>query len=98
MGSILGLLGGGGSLLAVPIFVFGFHKPVELATSYSLIVVAVSALIGLVGYSKKGLVRYKEGFLFALLQCLAFGFQEYFYYPYCPIKFSLDGFLYLNRH
>jgi uncharacterized protein len=46
VGVVLGLLGGGGSLLAVPIFLYVFHVPPKSAIAMSLVVVGMSAFIG----------------------------------------------------
>ena len=46
MGFTLGLLGGGGSILSVPILVYGFKMTAIQATSYSLFIVGCSAFVG----------------------------------------------------
>jgi uncharacterized membrane protein YfcA len=46
VGLVIGLAGGGGSILTVPIFVYVFHIPTVLATTYSLFVVGSTSLIG----------------------------------------------------
>ncbi len=65
MGLTLGLIGGGGSILSVPIFVYLFAIQPSLATAYSLFVVGLSALIGAFGYAKQKLINYQTGILFA---------------------------------
>ena len=47
VGFVLGLLGGGGSILALPIFLEVFHEPSATAIAESLLVVAVGAGVGL---------------------------------------------------
>lgn len=66
MGLILGLLGGGGSMLTVPILFYIFKLPAVIATGYSLIVVGITSLIGAVHYGKDRLVEPKTAILFAL--------------------------------
>lgn len=46
VGISLGLIGGGGSILTVPILVYIFSVKPELATSYSLFIVGISSLFG----------------------------------------------------
>jgi uncharacterized membrane protein YfcA len=46
IGMTLGLLGGGGSILAVPALVYGLGQPVAQAVSTSLLVVGISAVAG----------------------------------------------------
>ncbi len=66
MGLTLGLLGGGGSILTVPILVYLFAiNPIE-ATAYSLFVVGLSAGIGAISYYKKKLIAFKVGIIFAV--------------------------------
>ena len=46
IGVTLGLIGGGGSILTVPILVYLFGMKPEMATSYSLFIVGITALFG----------------------------------------------------
>lgn len=46
IGIILGLIGGGGSILTVPILVYLLHINPVTATGYSLFVVGTSSLTG----------------------------------------------------
>ncbi|MBY0554736.1 sulfite exporter TauE/SafE family protein [bacterium] len=66
MGITLGLMGGGGSVLTVPIMVYLFGFTPTLATGYSLFVVGLTALIGSTLYIRKGEIDFKTGLLFAL--------------------------------
>lgn len=66
MGLTLGMIGGGGSILSVPIFVYLFSISPTVATAYSLFVVGLVALIGGVQNYFKGLVDLKTGVLFAV--------------------------------
>lgn len=66
MGTVLGLMGGGGSILSVPIFVYIFKIPPYQATAYSLFVVGLSALIGSLQYFRLNLVRVHTAINFAV--------------------------------
>lgn len=66
MGLSLGLIGGGGSILTVPILVYSFGTPPVLATSYSLFIVGMTAVFGGLTYLRKGEVDLRTGFIFAL--------------------------------
>ncbi len=46
IGISLGLIGGGGSILTVPVLVYLFHVDPVLATAYSLFIVGLSSLVG----------------------------------------------------
>lgn len=66
MGLSLGMIGGGGSILTVPILVYLFTVDPVLATAYSLFIVGLTALVGGFSYLKKGEVDLKTGFIFAV--------------------------------
>lgn len=66
IGFTIGLLGGGGSILAVPVFVYLFHIEPHTATSYSLFVVGVSSILATLQNLNKGIIQYKIGIAFAL--------------------------------
>jgi uncharacterized protein len=66
MGLSLGMIGGGGSILTVPILVYLFGKDPILATAYSLFIVGLTALVGGFSYLKKGEVDLKTGIIFAI--------------------------------
>ena len=63
-GLVLGLLGGGGAAISIPILHYVFHVPPSIATGYSLLIVGFTAMLGTVQNLRLGLVRYK-----ALLEC-----------------------------
>ena len=66
MGLSLGLIGGGGSILTVPILVYLFAINPITATAYSLFIVGITALVGGASYLKKKEVDLKTGFIFAI--------------------------------
>ena len=66
IGIVLGLIGGGGSILTVPILVYLLYLNPVTATAYSLFVVGTSALVGAIRNIQKGLVDFKTGIVFAI--------------------------------
>lgn len=64
VGVVLGLLGGGGSILALPIFLHVFGIPVKSAVPMSLVVVGMSALVGFAGHWRQGTVSLRIAGLF----------------------------------
>ena len=64
VGFVLGLLGGGGSVLAVPILVYALHVPVKPAIATSLIVVGLVAFIGFLSHVRQGTVATKVALVF----------------------------------
>lgn len=67
VGLVLGLLGGGGSLLAVPIFLYVFHVPPKPAIAMSLVVVGMSALVGFLTHWRQGTVNVRIAAMFGVL-------------------------------
>ena len=66
VGMTLAIIGGGGSILTVPILVYLFRFPADLSTSYSLFLVGISAAVGAVQYGKQGLIAYRTGAIFTV--------------------------------
>lgn len=74
VGVVLGVLGGGGSLLAVPIFLYVFHVPPKPAIAMSLVVVGMSALVGFITHWRQGTVTLRIAAAFGALAMIgAFG-------------------------
>ncbi|WP_397363032.1 sulfite exporter TauE/SafE family protein [Olleya sp. R77988] len=94
IGLVLGLIGGGGSILTVPILVYLlFINPVT-ATAYSLFVVGVSALVGAIRNMQKGLVDYRTAIVFAIPAFIAVYLTRKFLVPAIPDQlFSVGSFL-----
>lgn len=67
IGVSLGALGGGGSILAVPVLVFVAGQDPSAATTTSLVVVGVASLIGAYGHWRAGRVRVTQGLMFGLV-------------------------------
>ena len=63
----LGALGGGGSILAVPVLVFVAGQDPSAATTTSLVVVGVASLIGAYGHWRAGRVRVIQGLMFGFV-------------------------------
>lgn len=66
IGISLGLIGGGGSILTVPVLVYLFHIDPLLATSYSLFIVGATSAVGAVPYFKNNLVDFQTALYFGL--------------------------------
>src|ERR671913_1948388 len=66
IGLILGLLGGGGSILSIPILVYLFQFDAVLASAYSLFIVGVTSLVGAIPKYKDHLVNVRTGILFGI--------------------------------
>lgn len=71
VGVVLGLLGGGGSILAVPIFLYVFRVAPQPAFAMSLAVVGMSAFIGFLGHWRLGTVNLRVGVPFGAVAMVA---------------------------
>ncbi|KAB1231006.1 sulfite exporter TauE/SafE family protein [Chryseobacterium viscerum] len=84
IGVSLGLIGGGGSILTVPVLVYLFGIDVFLATEYSLFVVGISSLVGSVSYFKKGLVDFKMALVFGIPSVISIFLTRIYLLPFIP--------------
>lgn len=66
IGLSLGLIGGGGSILTVPVLVYLFGVGPELATAYSLFIVGATALVGAYPKWRAGQVNLKTAIVFGI--------------------------------
>lgn len=66
IGVSLGLIGGGGSILTVPVLVYIFNMGAAAATVYSLFVVGLTSAVGSVNYFKRGLINLKTALVFGI--------------------------------
>jgi uncharacterized membrane protein YfcA len=66
VGVVLGMLGGGGSILSIPILVYLFDVEPVPAQAYSLFIVGITSLVGAIPKYRENLVNLKTGFLFGI--------------------------------
>ncbi len=66
VGVSLGLLGGGGSILTVPILTYVLGMPPREAIAASLFIVGATSAVSMIGHAKAGRVRWKAGLLFGV--------------------------------
>lgn len=67
LGTVLGLLGGGGGILAIPLLVHLLGQSYLEASTTSLVVVTVGAMAGLIPHARAGRVDWRSGILFGIL-------------------------------
>lgn len=84
IGLILGLIGGGGSILTVPIFVYVFNIDAVTATALSLFVVGITSSVGSIGFVRQNLVNYRTALLFGLPSVLGILFSRRLVLPHLP--------------
>ncbi|HEY1037758.1 MAG TPA: sulfite exporter TauE/SafE family protein [Bacteroidia bacterium] len=98
IGFILGLIGGGGSILGVPVLVYVLHYSAEVATGYSLFIVGITALIGAFAFLKKGDVSLEAMLQFAIPSLLTVYSVRKFVIPKLPDVFFSIGDFAVSRH
>lgn len=93
IGLVLGLIGGGGSILTVPILVYALGFNPILATAYSLFVVGTTSLVGAVKNMIKGMVDFKTAIIFAIPAFIAVYLTRAFLIPAIPDElFTISDF------
>lgn len=98
IGVILGLLGGGGSILSIPILVYLFRIDAVMASAYSLFVVGVTSLIGAIPKYKDHLVNVQTGLLFGFPSIASIFITRKWIVPSIPdVLFQLGGFTLSKR-
>lgn len=91
VGLVLGLIGGGGSILTVPLLVYLLGYNPIVATAYSLFVVGASSMVGTYQKYKKGLVDFKTGLAFSFPSFIAVYLSRRYFVPGIPETFFKIG-------
>jgi uncharacterized protein len=84
IGISLGLIGGGGSILTVPVLVYLFAVEPLMATAYSLFIVGTTSLVGVYPKFKQGLVNLKTAAIFGIPSIAAVYATRLFVIPMIP--------------
>lgn len=92
IGISLGLIGGGGSILTVPVLVYLFNVDPVLATAYSLFIVGLSSLVGAFPKYKAGMIDLKTALVFGVPSIIAVFLTRKVLVPAIPATlFELAG-------
>ena len=89
MGATLSLLGAGGSILTMPILVYLFGIPAVEATSYSLLLVGLTALIGSIGYFRQGTIDLRTATIFGIPSVVGVLLARNYLLPTIPDQLDL---------
>jgi uncharacterized membrane protein YfcA len=84
IGIALGLIGGGGSILTVPVLVYLFRVEPVIATAYSLFIVGTTSLVGAVPKYRHGLVNLRTAIIFGIPSIIAVFVTRKFLVPLIP--------------
>ena len=91
IGISLGLIGGGGSILTVPVLVYFFSQSAELSTAYSLFIVGTTALVGGIRNAALGNVDYKTAVVFTIPAFIAVYLTRAYLVPAIPPEILTIG-------
>lgn len=97
IGLILGLIGGGGSILGVPVLVYLMGYGADEATSYSLFIVGTTSLIGAITYLRKGEISVEAILQFAIASLTTVFCVRKFLMPAIPQMIHVFDFA-ISKH
>jgi uncharacterized membrane protein YfcA len=84
IGISLGLIGGGGSILTIPLLVYLFHIQPTIATGYSLFIVGISSLAGAYNSYRNGNIHFKAVAYFGISSIITVVLIRRFLIPLIP--------------
>ncbi len=93
IGVVLGLVGGGGSILTLPVVNYFFGVSMLKATTYSLFIVGISSGVGVLRRIKTKEFSMKVGLLFVIPSTLVTVFIRNFVLPSIPADFEIAGYV-----
>ena len=94
IGISLGLIGGGGSILTVPVLVYLFRVQPIMATAYSLFIVGATSLVGSFPKYKRGEINLKTAIIFGIPSIVAVFATRAFIVPAIPDEiFNIGDFV-----
>ncbi|MFN5323312.1 MAG: sulfite exporter TauE/SafE family protein [Bacteroidota bacterium] len=84
MGLSLGLIGGGGSILTVPILVYLFQLDPVLSTAYSLFIVGLTSLVGSFSHMRMGNIDFRTAIVFGIPSIVSVYLTRLYLVPAIP--------------
>ncbi|MFD2513275.1 sulfite exporter TauE/SafE family protein [Pontibacter locisalis] len=97
IGLSLGLIGGGGSILTVPVLVYLIGLSPVISTAYSLFIVGLTSLVGSYKFYQKGLVSLKTAVVFGLPSIVAVFLTRRYLVPAIPENLFTVGDLVVTK-
>ena len=93
MGTVLSFLGAGGSILTLPILVYLFQIDIIQATTYSLLLVGLTAVFGCVASFKDKLIDFKTGIIFGIPSIIGVVLARKIVLPFLPDQILVGNFI-----
>ena len=84
IGISLGLFGGGGSILAVPVLAYIFSLDEKVATAYSLFIVGFAALVGGINQNRNNNVDWRTAIVFGIPSLIGVWIVRHYVIPVLP--------------
>ncbi len=97
IGVSLGLIGGGGSILAVPVLAYLFHLDEKMATAYSLFIVGLASLVGGLKKNKEKLVDWRTAIVFGIPAIVGVFLVRHYLIPALPDTLFTIGSVEVSR-
>ncbi len=97
IGIFLGLIGGGGSILTIPVLVYLFGIPPSLATGYSLFIVGCSSLAGALKNYRRNNVNLRAAFYFGITSIITVLLIRKLLLPVIPEQLFRVGTFYVTK-
>ena len=97
IGVSLGLIGGGGSILTLPVLVYLFSVDTVTATAYSLFIVGATSAVGSWSYFQKGLVDVKTAIVFGIPSIITVFLTRAYIVPAIPKNIMMIGAFALTK-
>lgn len=98
IGISLGLIGGGGSIITIPMLVYLFHIAPAAATTYSLFIVGTTSLVGGVRSAMNRMVDLKGAVLFSIPSTAAVFFTRHNLLPHIPDTIITTDYFSLTKN
>jgi uncharacterized membrane protein YfcA len=93
IGISLGLIGGGGSILTIPVLVYLFKIEPTTATAYSLFIVGFSSIVAVIPKYRHGLVHLKTAIIFGAPAIVTVFLTRKYIIPVIPTEiFTIYGY------
>jgi uncharacterized protein len=97
IGIVLGMLGGGGSILSIPILVYFFHLDVVTSSAYSLFIVGITSLVGAIPKYQEHLINLKTGIYFGVPSIVSIFCTRKWIVPAIPDFIPIGDFIMTKR-
>lgn len=97
IGLIMGLLGGGGSILTVPVFVYLLGFDSVIATAYSLFVIGITSIVGTGRNIIRGNIDFRSALVFGIPSFISIYLTRRYLIPMIPEDLMMIGNYYLTR-